>query len=278
MRHSNSLMKPNELPKCNENNRYEFQSEKFAHKFSLVDESVRPTSQEMRTAQYEKSLTKGYWPPKTITKMDHSNDMAKKMVEKCQRSAVLKKDIIQMIESGLQLSEYQSRTAFSVYLQCILQSLSDFNEERGSEVGQTEEVLKFLQKAALSLREPYYLKAPSNKLSGKDRAAVVAKELHEFLSHYKRETELYALFIDEPKMIARHQFEEFIANAIDSDLEDVLILQTKRYHCAHIFLGKCLPPAIGQKNCLFRTAYGISPDRNLRDRLCSIRMNARSNY
>jgi len=35
--------------------------------------------------------------------------------------------------------------------------------------------LKFLQKAALSLREPYYLKAPSIKLSGKDRAAIVAK-------------------------------------------------------------------------------------------------------
>jgi len=34
---------------------------------------------------------------------------------------------------------------------------------------QIELVLKFLQKAALSLREPYYLKAPSAKLSGKDR-------------------------------------------------------------------------------------------------------------
>jgi len=34
-------------------------------------------------------------------------------------------------------------------------------------------VLKFLQKAALSLREPYYLKAPSAKLSGKDRVNYV---------------------------------------------------------------------------------------------------------
>ena len=32
---------------------------------------------------------------------------------------------------------------------------------------QIELVLKFLQKAALSLREPYFLKAPSVKLSGK---------------------------------------------------------------------------------------------------------------
>jgi hypothetical protein len=37
--------------------------------------------------------------------------------------------------------------------------------------------LKFLQKAALSLREPYYLKAPSAKLSGKDRVSI-DQQLH----------------------------------------------------------------------------------------------------
>jgi hypothetical protein len=51
-----------------------------------------------------------------------------------------------------------------------------------------------------------------------------------------------------------------------SDLEDVLTLQTKLYRCAHIFLGKCLPPVTSRRNPLLRTAYGISPDRNLRDR------------
>ena len=50
------------------------------------------------------------------------------------------------------------------------------------------------------------------------------------------------------------------------DLEDVLTLQTKLYRCAHIFLGKCLPPVTSRRNPLLRTAYGISPDRNLRDR------------
>ena len=78
-------------------------------------------------------------------------------------------------------------------------------------------------------------------------------------------------------MVPRHIFEEFIAFAHDSDLEDVLTLQTKLYRCAHIFLGKCLPPVTGRKNSLLRTAYGISPDRNLRDKQCSMRVNARSN-
>ena len=47
--------------------------------------------------------------------------LAKRRTEKKERSAVLKEKIIKMIESGLQLSEYQARKAFTVYLQCILQ-------------------------------------------------------------------------------------------------------------------------------------------------------------
>ena len=70
--------------------------------------------------------------------------------------------------------------------------------------------------AALSLRESYMLKAPSAKLSGKDKAAVVAKELGDFLGHYKRETELFTVFREESGMIPRHIFEEFVAFASDS--------------------------------------------------------------
>ena len=33
----------------------------------------------------------------------------------------------------------------------------------------------------------------------------------------------------------------------------------------------------GRKNSLLRTAYGISPDRNLRDKQCTMRINARAN-
>ena len=41
------------------------------------------------------------------------------------------------------------------------------------------------------------------KLSGKDRAAIVAKELNEFLSHYRRETELFTVFKEEAGMVSR---------------------------------------------------------------------------
>ena len=54
---------------------------------------------------------------------------------------------------------------------------------------------------------------------------------------YRRETEFFTVFREEQGMVPRHIFEEFIAFAHDSDLEDVLTLQTKLYRCAHIFLG-----------------------------------------
>ena len=237
----------------------------------------KPTPSELRAAQYEKSLTKGHRPKYVNKEKKDPEKLAKKRSEKRAHSTVLREKIIKMIEGGLQLSEYQARKAFSVYLQCLLQRLSDFDVENGSDLSQIDLVLKFLQKAALSLREPYYLKAPSIKLSGKDRAAIVAKELNEFLGHYRKETDCHTTFKEESGMVPRHTFEEFVAFANDSDLEDVLTLQTKLYRCAHIFLGKCLPPVTGRKNSLLRTAYGISPDRNLRDKQCSMRMNARAN-
>ena len=57
--------------------------------------------------------------------------LARRRDEKRARSHVLKEKILKMIESGLQLSEYQSRKAFSVYLHCILQRLTDFDPDAG---------------------------------------------------------------------------------------------------------------------------------------------------
>ena len=53
--------------------------------------------------------------------------------------------------------------------------------------------------------------------------------------------------------VPRHVFEEFVAFANDSDMEDVLTLQTKLYRCAHIFLGKCLAPVTGGKGSTIRS-------------------------
>ena len=113
----------------------------------MISRTMRSVTGELRVAQYEKPLEKGhrttlkerrekvgskrlwndlsrYYTLKLQTLLNNSQDpekLAKRRTEKKERSAVLKEKIIKMIESGLQLSEYQARKAFTVYLQCILQ-------------------------------------------------------------------------------------------------------------------------------------------------------------
>ena len=68
---------------------------------------------ELRLAQYEKPLTKGHCPKKYKKPADEkeaevkSEALAKRRTEKRERSHVLKEKITKLIESGLQLSEYQ---------------------------------------------------------------------------------------------------------------------------------------------------------------------------
>ena len=99
----------------------------------LTLETSKPTPGELRVAQYEKPLTKGHCPKKYLKTSeaelkDKSEALAKRRNEKRERSHVLKEKITKLIESGLQLSEYQARKAFSVYLHCILQKLSDYED------------------------------------------------------------------------------------------------------------------------------------------------------
>ena len=62
-------------------------------------------------AQYEKPLTKGHCPIKSKNDPDKRDPekLAKKRSERRERSHQLKEKIIKLIESGLQLSEYQAR-------------------------------------------------------------------------------------------------------------------------------------------------------------------------
>ena len=120
-------------------------TESFENKFNLSESPRALSPGELRVAQYEKHLEKGH---KTSIKTKNSKDLekfGKQTAEKKARSATLREKLIRMIESGLQLSEYQARKAFTVYLLCILHKLSDFNEDT-EDSKQIEVVLKILQK------------------------------------------------------------------------------------------------------------------------------------
>lgn len=54
---------------------------------------------------------------------------------------------------------------------------------------------------------------PSSKLGDKDRAAITAKQLSDFLSLYNRETDLYTDTVDRPKTVPNRLFQKFISVA-----------------------------------------------------------------
>ena len=64
------------------------------------------------------------------------------------------------------------------------------------------------------MKEPYFLKKPTNKLAGKDRAAVIGKCLSEFIEQYKKETEGYVPHTDlSDNKVPGDLFEAFLSHA-----------------------------------------------------------------
>ena len=137
-----------------------------------------------RVAQYEKPLA--------VTGSSHSV-VKKKMRSKSGADIgfELKEKMIRLIENGQLMSEKQARMTFAAYLTMVLKKLSQYDDQVG-ETNRIETTLRFLQKACLSLKEPYFLRRPTNRLLGKDRAAVTGKCLSEFIDQYKKETESFA--------------------------------------------------------------------------------------
>ncbi|KAJ8924380.1 hypothetical protein NQ315_007176 [Exocentrus adspersus] len=192
---------------------------------------IRKQSSE-RQNRYERMLSQGHKSalvPCKITQESHSIELKKKIVE--------------MLKSGKKITQGEARKTFSHYLVCILRKISSGqNQEDHVEI-----VLKFLQKASNYLRTPFSVKAPSHKLEPKDRAAIVAKQLNDFLYLYNRETELFVDKTEKPSQIPTSLYNEFLEHARECDLEEVLIYQTTQtvpsYAATPGFQGvlKCIP-------------------------------------
>ncbi|XP_066994738.1 tubulin polyglutamylase TTLL5 [Anabrus simplex] len=149
---------------------------------------------------------------------------------------VVFKEMLLCLENGNRLSQFQARKLFGQYLVSILKRLSSHGRS-GENDDQSELILRFLQRASGNLRTPYFVQIPSRKLIGKDRVAVVAKQLNDFIYLYNRETELYTEGLDRPNYVPSQLFQQFISVARESELEEVLSAHTKLYKCAHIYLG-----------------------------------------
>ncbi|XP_049952504.1 tubulin polyglutamylase TTLL5 isoform X2 [Schistocerca serialis cubense] len=153
----------------------------------------------------------------------------------------LRQEILHCFEKGNRLSQNQARRIFCQYLQCILRRLANKEGFDTDDDNNSELILRFLQRASSNLRTPYFVQPPNRKLSGKDRVAVVAKQLSDFIYLYSRETELYTEATDRPHCIPSELCTRFLIFASESDLEEVLSAHSRVFKCVHTYLGRCGP-------------------------------------
>lgn len=136
-------------------------------------------------------------------------------------------------------SSGEARKAFGLYLSHILRKISQPN----ADITCSDLVMKFLQQSSNNLRTPFLftvsscmficncapsfllceiirlrlmsfrLQLPNSKLSDKDRAAITAKQLSDFLHLYNRETDLYTDTVDRPRTVPNRLFQKFLVNA-----------------------------------------------------------------
>lgn len=98
---------------------------------------------------------------------------------------------------------------------------------------------------------------PSNKLVGKDRVAVIAKQLNDYLQTYNRETELYYSNAASANQVPDSRFRSFLRSASQTDVEEILFLHMKSSKCCHSFLGRCCSPSF--TNLKFHSLLQVLP-------------------
>lgn len=165
-----------------------------------------------RIDRYERALRSSA--PISLGPKNSSN----KCIDEARR---LRLQLRKLIENGHELSILQARRAFGLYLEFILKRLSQEPKHHHEEL-----ILKFLYKAGLHMRQPFFIRNFSHKVIGKDRGALVAKQLGDYLHIYNKDTEAYVDSFDRIGMVPIKIFDDFLSHANESDLENILTLHT----------------------------------------------------
>ncbi|XP_045486151.1 tubulin polyglutamylase TTLL5 isoform X4 [Pieris rapae] len=152
------------------------------------------------------------------------------------RDAKRAKELIKaQLTDGMKLTMGEGRRAFGLYLTHVLKRISSPSNEMA--VQHAALILRFLRRASASLRMPYNVKGPPAKMCDKDRCAIIAKQLNDFLYMYYRETDLYTDSNDRDGCVSNIHFAHFLYAASEADLEDVLLLVLRSDNWVATFLG-----------------------------------------
>ncbi|XP_016388565.1 tubulin polyglutamylase TTLL5 [Sinocyclocheilus rhinocerous] len=161
-----------------------------------------------------------------------------------------KVNLLHILQQGWDLSKVQARMAFSSYLHRVqLRLLAESRANMGpawtqKEHDQMELVVRFLKRASSNLRQDMCLEEPSRQLCLSDRQRILSHQLGNFIQLYNQETKQMVESLDkipdEDRCINSNVFQEFILEASENDLEEVLTFYTQKNKSASVFLGtKC---------------------------------------
>ncbi|XP_039921868.1 tubulin polyglutamylase TTLL5 isoform X4 [Hirundo rustica] len=159
-------------------------------------------------------------------------------------------NLLQILQKQGNLSKVQARTAFSAYLQHVrLRLMKEAGEQiqnpawAAKEDEQMELIIRFLKRAASNLRQSLRLLLPSRHVGLGVRRRILARQLGEFIICYNKETQQMVQKQSKKKQEDMEEgvnpecFQNFIARASESDLEEVLTFYTHKTKSASVFLG-----------------------------------------
>eukprot|EP00079_Xenopus_tropicalis_P028542 XP_012823512.1 PREDICTED: tubulin polyglutamylase TTLL5 isoform X1 [Xenopus tropicalis] len=152
--------------------------------------------------------------------------------------------LMDILRKGADLSKVQARNAFSCYLQRVQNRLqTERNPERvqPKEEEQIELVMRFLQRGAANLKRSLPLNLPGQSVPYLERRHLLAKLLGDFVALYNQETQQMQnseeTQSNEECGVNPDDFEAFVADASENELEEVLTFYTQKNKSASVFLG-----------------------------------------
>lgn len=181
----------------------------------------------------------------------------------------LRKQLRKSMESGNELTLLQARKIFSTFLECILKRLSQEPKNQHEKL-----ILKFITRSDLSIKPPSFMKNPySAKIHGKDRSAIVAKLLGDYLEGFNRDTEACVDNYDYYGLIPIQLFDDFMAQAQECDLESILALHVNLTQNLSFLYNRCTsqsnipnaPPIPTGLNGFLKALPSMAPNIATRD-------------
>nr|XP_030687668.1 tubulin polyglutamylase TTLL5 isoform X9 [Globicephala melas] len=190
-------------------------------------------------------------PKENAMKVPEWNDKGEQCCKTETQEPEPKFNLMQILRDNGNLSKVQARIAFSAYLQHVqIRLMKDSGGQTFSaswaakEDEQMELVVRFLKRASSNLQHSLRMVLPSRRLALLERRRILAHHLGEFIIVYNKETEQMAgkkskkkLEEEEEDGVNTENFQEFIRQASEAELEEVLTFYTQKNKSASVFLG-----------------------------------------